>query len=369
MTLPEILQMIQDNPWTDFIVLGVTVGGAVVLGSALSALTRGVLRSAARRKEIHDVTEAVGRLRGPFRILFPTLVVVMILPVIPLDQIIRARTLYLARIILTAIGIWLVFRVLSIVENEILKRYDVSVPDNLKARRAHTQIKVIGRIIGTIALLLGISAVLMTFEPVRQLGTTLLASAGVFGIIIGFAAQKTIGLVVAGLQVAFAQPIRLDDVVVVEGEWGRVEEITLTYVVVRIWDRRRLILPVTYFIEHPFQNWTRVSADLLGSVFLYVDYSFPVDQLRNRLKDILEESSLWNRDVWVLQVTDVKERTLELRALMTASDSPALWDLRCEVREKLIAWIRDTCPEYLPRVRARLEQERPGLTESPSKEM
>jgi small-conductance mechanosensitive channel len=200
------------------------------------------------------------------------------------------------------------------------------------------------------------------FEHVRQVGTSLLASAGIVGIIAGFAAQKTLSNLLAGFQIALAQPVRHDDVVVVEGEWGRIEEITLTYVVVRIWDERRLVLPLSYFIEKPFQNWTRVSAELLGSVFVWVDYALPVEEARKALKAIIEASHLWDKRFWNLQVTDATDKTMQLRILATAADSSKSFDLRCEIREKFIAYIQRNHPQGLPRLRA--EMLRPNLGES-----
>src|SRR5688572_4328270 len=209
--------------------------------------------------------------------------------------------------------------------------------------------------VGIIALF-AIASMLMVFQPVRQLGTAMIASAGVAGIVIGFAAQKSLGTLLAGFQIAMTQPIRIDDVVIVEGEWGKIEEITLTYVVVRIWDLRRLVVPITYFIEKPFQNWTRTSADILGTVFLQVDYGVPVDAVRQELTRILEASPHWDRKVNVLQVTDAKERTLELRALASSSDASKSWDLRCEMREKLVAFVQKNFPHSLPRLRTTFER-------------
>jgi small-conductance mechanosensitive channel len=197
-----------------------------------------------------------------------------------------------------------------------------------------------------------LATALMTFEKVRQLGTTLLASAGIAGIIIGIAAQRSIAALIAGVQMALTQPIRVDDVVIVENEWGRIEEITLTYVVVRIWDLRRLIVPTTYFLEKPFQNWTRVSTDLLGTVFLYVDYTVPVEEVRAELKRLAENSELWDGQVCVLQVTDTTEHAMQLRVLVSASDASNAWTLRCEVREKLVEFIQKNYPRSLPRLRA-----------------
>jgi small-conductance mechanosensitive channel len=202
---------------------------------------------------------------------------------------------------------------------------------------------------------------LMVFESVRQFGTSILASAGIAGIIIGFAAQRSISTLLAGFQIALTQPIRIDDVVIVENEWGRVEDISLTYVTVRIWDLRRLILPISYFIERPFQNWTRTSADILGTVFLHVDYTVPLQPLRDELDRILAASPLWDGKVKVLQVTDAKPQTLELRALASAADASAAWDLRCEIREKLIAFLQTHYPASLPRVRAELQPAGAGV--------
>ncbi|MFH1407411.1 MAG: mechanosensitive ion channel domain-containing protein [Candidatus Omnitrophota bacterium] len=238
----------------------------------------------------------------------------------------------------------------------ILNRYDVEAHDNLLARRVHTQIGVISNIIIIGIILLTVSFILMTFPAVRQIGISILASAGILGIVLGLAAQKTLGNVIAGIQIAISQPIRLDDVVVVENEWGWIEEITLTYVVVRIWDLRRLILPISYFMEKPFQNWTRISADILGSVFIYVDYTVPVGEVRTELERILKGSPYWDKKVKVLQVTNATERTVELRALMSAADSPTAWNLRCEVREKLIEFLQKEYPKSLPRTRIELDQ-------------
>jgi small-conductance mechanosensitive channel len=252
---------------------------------------------------------------------------------------------------------WLSIKGVHIGRDVILSYYDVDVRDNLQARRVYTQIGVISNIISTAVLILTVAFMLMTFGKIRQIGVSLLASAGIIGIILGFAAQKTLGNLIAGIQIAIAQPIRLDDAVVVENEWGWIEEITLTYVVVRIWDLRRLILPISYFVEKPFQNWTRTSADILGSVFIYLDYTVPVKEVRAELERILEKSPHWDKKVKVLQVTNTTERTVELRALMSAADSPTAWNLRCEVREKLIEFLQKEYPQSLPRMRVELEKE------------
>lgn len=239
-----------------------------------------------------------------------------------------------------------------------LQRYDITASDNLKARRMYTQIGVMQSIINVGIIVLTVSCMIMIFPKMRQIGVSLLASAGVMGIVLGLAAQKTLGNLIAGIQIAIAQPIRIDDVLVVEGEWGWVEEITLTYVVVRIWDLRRLILPISYFIEKPFQNWTRTSADILGSVYIYADYTVPVDKMRDELSQILESSPHWDKKVNVLQITNATEKTIEIRALMSAKNSPTAWQLRCEVREKLLVYLQKNYPETLPKLRIEMEKDK-----------
>lgn len=237
----------------------------------------------------------------------------------------------------------------------VLKQHRLDVGDNLQARAIYTQVTVLRKIAVTAIAIFALASMLMVFEPVRQFGASILASAGIAGIVVGFAAQRSIATMLAGFQIALTQPIRVDDVVIVEGEWGRVEDITLTYVVVRIWDLRRLVVPITYFIERPFQNWTRTSAEILGTVFLYVDYTMPLDALRAELTRVLESSPRWDGKVNVLQVTDAREHTLEVRALTSAADASLAWELRCEVREKLIAFVQRQYPDCLPRLRASLD--------------
>jgi small-conductance mechanosensitive channel len=248
----------------------------------------------------------------------------------------------------------------------VLMKYDIAAPDNLHARKVQTQVLFISKTFYVLIGLFAVASVLMLFEEVRRFGTSILASAGVVGVILGFAAQKTISNLLAGLQLAMTQPIRLDDVVVVEGEWGRIEEISLTYVVLHIWDDRRLVLPLSYFIEKPFQNWTRVSAELLGSVFVWVDYSLPLEETRNAVKEIVESNPLWDRRFWNLQITDATERTMQIRVLATAADSSKSWDLRCAIREQLIGYIQKHHPQGLPQLRARLDNSKAG---SPLKPM
>jgi small-conductance mechanosensitive channel len=253
-----------------------------------------------------------------------------------------------------AAGAWLVAALLLVLEDAALAKFRTDVPDNLRARRLHTQVVMLRRLTVAAIVVLTVGVALMTFPQVRALGASVLASAGIIGIVAALAAQSLLGNVIAGLQLTFSDAIRLEDVVVVEGEWGRVEEITLSHVVIHIWDDRRLILPTSYFTSTPYQNWTRSAAAVLGTVDLDVDWSVPVGEIREELRAVAEASDLWDGRVCVLQVTEAVGGMVRLRALVSAIDAPTLWDLRCHVREHLVAWIRDHRPMALPRWRAEL---------------
>ncbi|HEY0939737.1 MAG TPA: mechanosensitive ion channel domain-containing protein [Steroidobacter sp.] len=285
------------------------------------------------------------------RLTLPMIAVIMGTPALAISQEMEGIIQNAASLLLIGTMAFLVMELINVVARFIMQRHRIDVADNRRARAVYTQVMVLKKIATSVVAVIAIASMLMVFQSVRQFGTAIIASAGVAGIILGFAAQKTIATLLAGFQIALTQPIRIDDVVIVENEWGRIEEITLTYVVVRIWDLRRLVLPITYFIEKPFQNWTRTSADILGTVYLHVDYDVPMEALRQELTRILEASKLWDGKVNVLQVTDAKDRTLELRALASARDAGAAWDLRCEVREKLITYLQKHYPNSLPRWR------------------
>jgi small-conductance mechanosensitive channel len=294
--------------------------------------------------------------RRPVRFLLILVVITLALPVLTISS----NVLYVLQSVLRSLdillGSWLLIASMNVAEDLIMDRYKISTRDNLQARRIYTQTSTIKKVLAALIIIIAIAFILLGFDPVRQIGTGILASAGIVSVVIGLAAQKIFGNFLAGIQIAFTQPIRLDDVVVIENEWGKIEEITLTYVVVRIWDLRRLILPISYFIDTPFQNWTRVSADILGTVYLYTDYTIPVNEVREELQRILKSSDKWDGKVWGLQVTDSKENVMELRALMSAADSSLAWDLRCQVREKLIEFIQTKYPQALPRTRAELHK-------------
>ncbi|GIJ22623.1 mechanosensitive ion channel family protein [Micromonospora lutea] len=263
----------------------------------------------------------------------------------------RQAVLHLLVIAIIAAVAWLVASLLVVVEDTALARFRVDVPDNRHARRVRTQVVMLRRVTIVVIVVLALGVMLMTFPAVRGIGAGVLTSAGVVGIVAALAAQSLLGNVFAGLQLAFSDAVRLDDVVVVEGEWGRIEELTLSYVVVQIWDDRRLILPTSYFTSTPFQNWTRTEAAILGTAEFEVDWSIPVQAMREELRRLVESTELWDGRVCVLQVTDATGGMIKIRALVSAGNAGALWDLRCRVREHLVAWIRDHRPTAMPRLR------------------
>ncbi|MGD9948988.1 MAG: mechanosensitive ion channel family protein [Desulfobulbus sp.] len=258
-------------------------------------------------------------------------------------------------LLLIATITWLTIQTLHVLEEVFLSHYRMDAADNLAARKMHTQVQFLKRMAITLVLVLAGGSMLMLFDKVRQLGTSILASAGIIGIVVGLAAQRSISNILVGLQIALTQPIRLDDVVIVENEWGRIEEITTTYVVVKLWDLRRLIVPTTYFTEKPFQNWTRGSSELLGTVFLYTDYTIPVAMVRERLRLILAESNWWNGKVGEVHVTNTSAQGMELRMLASADNAGAAWDLRCQIREQMVTFLQEQYPQCLPRIRAELQ--------------
>ncbi|MCW3787411.1 mechanosensitive ion channel family protein [Plebeiibacterium sediminum] len=250
---------------------------------------------------------------------------------------------------------WISIEVVGILKTRLLKKYDITNEDNLKSRKLITQINLLEKVIVFIIIITSVGLILFSIESIKEIGIGIFASAGVVGIIIGLSAQKIMGALLAGIQIAITQPFRVDDAVVVENEWGWIEEINLTYVVVRIWDKRRLVLPSTYFLEKPFQNWTRTTADIIGTVFIYTDYTVPIEPLREELTRLLNDCDLWDKNVNVLQVTDSTPKAMEIRILVSAKNSPTAWDLRVFIREKMIEFIQKNYPESLPRTRINLE--------------
>ena len=305
----------------------------------------------------------------PARAIFLLTCCLIVLPVIPdLPENIEAMLRQaFAMLVVVALG-WFAAGCIYVLQSVMLQRYDLSAENNVQARRVHTQFQLFRRVLIAFVVIIDIGALLWTFNDPRiwHYGSGLLASAGIASLIIATAAKSTAANFFAGLQIAITEPIRIDDVVVVQGEWGRVEEINSAYVVIKIWDLRRLIVPLNYFIENSFQNWTRESSDILGTAFLYVDYSVPVEDLRRQLEAIVHPSPLWNKQVCGLQVTNLTDRSMELRCLMSSRNSSENFDLRCLVREKMTAWIQQNYPDAFPTMRFTAHSDSSRQLEEPS---
>ncbi|NJK95808.1 MAG: mechanosensitive ion channel [Bacteroidales bacterium] len=286
----------------------------------------------------------------PMHVFVPLLMVLISLPLLVshLYYSLIYRIIYIAFSISFA---WLLIKLIYVFADTVLAHHDVSTQNNLSQRKLVTQMQFIKRMLIILVVVISVSAILLNFESVRRFGTGILTSAGIVGIIIGFAAQRSLGNLLAGLQIAFSQPIRIDDVVIVENEWGRIEEITLTYVVIKLWDMRRLVVPLNYFIEKPFQNWTKKSSDIIGSVSWFLDYNVPIDAMRKKLNDLLTDSPLWDGNTRVLQVVNATDKSIEIRAIMSARNAGDAWDLRCTVREEMIKFIREKYSQSLPTLR------------------
>lgn len=329
---------------------------ALLGGEIIRRLLNLMLRIYKKRTGDEVLAESsISHLRPVMKVLLPLILFNIALDTVNLPPPTLALLHRIIGVLLICSIAWMFIQIIEVVEDLVFYNYNIEQEDNYLARKVRTQVQFIKRLLVVGIVVIAISVILLSFEGVRNIGAGLLTSAGVTGIIIGFAAQRSIANLIAGFQIAFTQPIRIDDVVIVEGEWGRVEEITFTYVVIRIWDQRRLIVPINYFIEKPFQNWTRTAADILGTVFLYTDYFVPVDEVRKELRKICEASPYWDKKVCVVQVTDAKEHSMELRALVSATNSGNAWELRVDVREKLLNFLRDNYPESLPRTRVMLE--------------
>ena len=335
--------------------------GAILLALVAHRIIFAVARRVTRRSPNPLFAPLIRYGENPAQLILLLLLLAAVLPVLPMPQAASHVAEHIAGLALIAGIGWLVIALVEVFDQLIAIRHSIDVRENLAARRIRTQVQMLRRVSITIIIIVTLAVMLMTFPAIRHIGESLLASAGLAALIAGFAARSTLTNLAAGIQIAFTQPIRLGDAVVVEGEWGWIEEINITYVVVRIWDLRRLVVPVSYFSEKPFQNWTRNTADLLGTVFLYTDYSLPVDAVRSELHRILESTKLWDGRVWGLQVTNATDRTMELRALMSAPDSSTAFDLRCYVREKLIFFLQQQFPQCLPKTRAEFKQSQDAL--------
>lgn len=336
-----------------FISAIVIVAGVVIIYFATRWLSKylKVLKEKSVRKKI------VRRAVIPSLLFVALISLKLNLPLVISDDGLLANASHFITILLIVTGTWVTINITAITRIIILSNYDVQQKNNLHARKMHTQLRIIERVIVFTIIFFAIASILMTFDSIRRIGISLFASAGVAGLILGLAAQKVIGSMLAGIQLAITQPIRIDDVVIVEKEWGWIEEITLTYVVIRLWDKRRLVVPSTYFIEQPFENWTRTSAQILGTVYIYTDYTMPIEPLRGVFEEILKQSGIWDGNVANVQVTNSTNHSLELRFLMSAVDSPTLWDLRVYAREKMVEFMQQNYPEKLPRARVMIDKD------------
>jgi small-conductance mechanosensitive channel len=334
------------NPVVAVLVVALSAGIALALHKWLRKLVRRLLEG-----RYPNALAFFTQIRELTRLAILIVAMMIAIPVAPIEPGLAA---FLARMLAMAvIGLigWAAIVGLRIVAEIYLRRFRLDVDDNLLARKHNTQVRVLLRAVDVLVVLITIGTALMTFPEVRQYGVSLFASAGVAGIVAGLAARPVLSNLIAGVQIAMTQPIRIEDAVIVEGEWGNIEEITATYVVVRIWDLRRMVVPLSYFIEKPFQNWTRESSALLGAILFYLDYRAPIGVIREKLTEICKNSNNWNGQTAVLQVTEAKENTIEVRALVSANSAGQVFNLRCEVREKMIDFLQREHPEALPRQR------------------
>lgn len=347
MQLAYLLRDVQAYPWLTFALVTI---GVVVLALIAYAVIYAMLRRVARANAVASVV--VDYTACPAKLVLPLLAVKLALPA-ALDGL-RHQEIFsdLVAMSLTLSITWLVMRAIAGVGEAVIRLHPTDTSDNMHARQIQTQTRVLARTLMFFVLLIGLASALMVLPGMRQIGASLLASAGVAGIAAGLAARPVLGNLIAGLQIALTQPIRLDDVVIMDNEWGRIEEITSTYVVVKIWDERRLIVPLQWVIENPFQNWTRSTSQLLGTVLLWLDYRLPLAPLRDELMRVCKSAPEWDQRVSMIQVVDSNEHGMQIRALISAADASRRWDLSCRVREALIDFVQREYPECLPRVRA-----------------
>ncbi|WP_082649929.1 mechanosensitive ion channel family protein [Bradyrhizobium lablabi] len=330
--------------------LGLVVG-AIIVALFVYGIAAGIIRRVVSARW-PTVTLLLQRIAGPARLALCLAAVALVLPLAPLNDVLREQLRHFFVVAVIALVGWITVRAVDMGAARYLQRFRLDTDENFLARKHVTQVRVFKRVIDTLIILIAISTALMTFESVKQYGVSLFASAGAAGLIVGLAARPLLSNLIAGVQIAITQPIRIEDAVIIENEWGWVEDIASTYVVVRLWDWRRMVVPLSYFIERPFQNWTRDTQSLIGAIAFHVDYCTDVSRIRQRLEQVVRESRLWDGAVVNLQVIEASPRAIELRALVSARSAPQSWDLRCEIREKLLAFIREEMPEAFPRERA-----------------
>jgi small-conductance mechanosensitive channel len=340
--------------WHSWLGLAVAVAIALVAALAVAVVTKFIVLAATKRREWPRALAT--KARHPYRLL---LVVIAVWIAISLTMPGMPWVNHLFLILLIAVGAWFIGAIVGFAIGLGMGRYRIDVPDNRVARRIQTQLAIVRRLAYAVIVIVAVGAILLTFPGVQAVGASVLASAGIVSIVAGLAAQSTLANVFAGVQLAFSDAIRVDDVVIAEGEWGRIEEITLTYVVVHIWDDRRMVLPSTYFTSTPFENWTRSSSELLGSIEIDLDWRVSPAAMRVELEKILARTSIWDGRASVLQVTDATAGFVRVRILVTAVDAPTLFDLRCFVREEMVEWLQAQDPGAIPRTRVQMVEEQP----------
>jgi len=331
----------------------VLAAAAILTGFLFKGIATLILRLYSKTNLSYSLFRTIlTHINRPFTFFLPLLTFNLVLPFMQLNKGQYSIINKITGILLIVTFSMVLIAVVKIFENLLYHVYNLNKTDNLRERKIRTQIQFIRKLVISLIIVLAVGAVLLSFSSLRRIGTGLLTGVGISGIIVGLAAQRSLGNLLAGLQIAFTQPIRLDDVVIVEGEYGRVEEITMTYVVVSLWDQRRLVLPINYFIEKPFQNWTRNTSEILGTVFLYLDYTAPFDAIRKEFDRLLQSSDLWDKRTGGMQVTNTTQNAVEVRFLISASNSSKAFDLRCYIRENLVSFIQKNYPEALPVTRA-----------------
>ncbi|PPK88608.1 small-conductance mechanosensitive channel [Neolewinella xylanilytica] len=356
----DLIDIINATP--PFIRMAVRFGIAALVAALITLVLYAILRRTGRRTESFTLEAIVDNTRNAFYWVLTLTVTVILWNQLEATVFPEPDTspwylhwgIRMVRTILYIAGALLLIRIVNVAADTVRHRYSIETSNNLQERKILTQLQYIQRIIGIIIFIVTVAFILLQFDAVRSIGTGLLTSAGVGGIIIGFAAQKSIANLLAGFQIAFTQPIRIDDALIVNGEFGRVEEITLTYVTLKIWDQRRLIVPLQKFIDDTFQNWTRSTTQLIGSVFMYVDYTFPVQKLREEAQRFTETQELWDKQVFGVAVTDNNADVITIRIIASAADSGQTFNLRCAIREHLIGWIQETYPDHLPKTRVEM---------------
>lgn len=350
------------NPWIATLLAALV---AVVVGLVVWSIAATILPRVFRFSVL--LTTLLARVARPAQFVLPLVALQFVWSAAPDDLPMLPGVARINGVLLIAALAWIAMGAISAIAETIVRLHPANVSDNLEARRVQTQTRVVARIVNFLIIVVALGAALMTFPAVRQIGASLLASAGVAGLVAGIAARPVLGSLIAGLQIALTQPIRLDDVVIIQGEWGRIEEITATYVVVKIWDERRLVVPLQWVIEHPFENWTRREAKLLGTVFLWLDYRVPLAPLRAELERVCKSAPEWDGRVALLQVVDANDRAMQVRALVSSADASKGWDLRCRVREALIDFLQRQEPDGLPRLRAQIEEDTRPASKAPAR--